>query len=245
MEYVERFDLICLVETHIDESFDLSNHFTRYKKFTKPAIKLANFGRKSGGILVMIHERLCDLVTEITNDYQNIVTMRLHKDICGCEDDVLYLAAYVPPAYSSFYTHKDYDCYISEIDRCLDGILDKFDFSNIICTGDYNARVSNLQANCDVNDIFNPSNDMLSVDIYDKSRVSQDKELNAFGKTLLEMCVCNDLQIINGTVGIDYEGAFTYISEQGYSVVDYFIVSTAFCERIQLSSSVRWRKNRV
>jgi hypothetical protein len=63
--------------------------------------------------------------------------------------------------------------------------------------------------------------------------VSQDKELNAFGKLLLEFCWCHDMQIINGNTAHDAEGKFTYLSSHGHSVVDYFLVSNDLCCSVQ------------
>ena len=60
----------------------------------------------------------------------------------------------------------------------------------------------------------------------DKStmRVSKDKEINEFGKYLLNMCAQFSLTILKGTLG-DECGKFTYISTSGCSVIDHFIVS--------------------
>ena len=54
--------------------------------------------------------------------------------------------------------------------------------------------------------------------------VSKDKEINEFGKYLLNMCAPFSLIILNGTLG-DECGKFTYISTSGCSVIDYFIVA--------------------
>ena len=54
--------------------------------------------------------------------------------------------------------------------------------------------------------------------------VSKDREINEFGKYLLNMCAQFSLIILNGTLGGEC-GKFIYISTFGCSVIDYFIVS--------------------
>ena len=49
--------------------------------------------------------------------------------------------------------------------------------------------------------------------------------LNSFGKPLLNMCVAFDLCILNGFCNGDPQGRFTYLSDIGNSVNDYFIMS--------------------
>ena len=57
-------------------------------------------------------------------------------------------------------------------------------------------------------------------------RVSKDKEINEFGKYLLNMSAQFSLTSLNGT--LEYEcGKFTYISTSGCSVIDYCIMTTS------------------
>ena len=53
------------------------------------------------------------------------------------------------------------------------------------------------------------------------SRISQDSQINNFGKRILELCTLFDVQLINGCRPWDNHGKFTFISDQGCSVVDY------------------------
>ena len=46
--------------------------------------------------------------------------------------------------------------------------------------------------------------------------------MNNFGKILLELCACYDLELLNGCMRVGEEGRFTYLSDHGYSVIDYF-----------------------
>ena len=97
----------------------------------------------------------------------------------------------------------------------------------LIVFGDLNARTGSENATetnyDDVTfNIFAP-NDESGLD-KSTMRVSKDKEINEFGKYLLNMCAQFNLTIMNGTLG-DECGKFTYISTSGCSIIDYFIVS--------------------
>ena len=56
-------------------------------------------------------------------------------------------------------------------------------------------------------------------------RFSQDATINLFGKSLLFMCTTLNLCLLNGTCEGDRIGAYTFISDAGSSVVDYFVLS--------------------
>ena len=57
------------------------------------------------------------------------------------------------------------------------------------------------------------------------SRRSEDKTLNSFEKQLLNMCSALDLCIMNCVCNGDHLGCYTYISDTGNSVNDYFMVT--------------------
>lgn len=99
--------------------------------------------------------------------------------------------------------------------------------------GDLNSRISNIQ----------PVNDCLTATKYTSdcnnnifflrneavhSRKSEDNTINAFGKTLIEMCASFGLIVLNGLCQGDVDGALTFISPNGSSVIDYCIASEDF-----------------
>ena len=50
--YVEHFGTACLVETFVNNSYDLTKHFTRYDKYVSPDMKLCHQSRRSGVLLL-------------------------------------------------------------------------------------------------------------------------------------------------------------------------------------------------
>ena len=64
-----------------------------------------------------------------------------------------------------------------------------------------------------------------------------DSQINDFGKRLLELCTLFDLQLINGRQPWDNHGKFTFISDQGCSVVDYFLMSSSLLDFVHTLSA--------
>ena len=56
-------------------------------------------------------------------------------------------------------------------------------------------------------------------------RFSEDKETNYYGQFLFELCFNYSLFIINGIGNCKDSGKFTFISPNGNSVIDFFLVS--------------------
>jgi len=84
--------------------------------------------------------------------------------------------------------------------------------------GDLNARTGTVNP-CSFYDPRNVQSDI------GKSRASQDQTVNAFGKSLLSLCVSFDLTVVNVNLIGDNPGRFTFLSANSNSVVDYHIIS--------------------
>eukprot|EP00745_Piridium_sociabile_P007972 TRINITY_DN15335_c0_g1_i4.p1 TRINITY_DN15335_c0_g1~~TRINITY_DN15335_c0_g1_i4.p1 ORF type:complete len:224 (-),score=17.74 TRINITY_DN15335_c0_g1_i4:246-917(-) len=92
----------------------------------------------------------------------------------------------------------------------------------VILNGDLNSRTSNISRDLSVQDNFDIQHKSHSLC---STRRSEDCVLNTYGKLLLNMCTALDLCILNGVCKGDLDGHYTYISESGSSVVDYYILS--------------------
>ena len=121
----------------------LSHVFTDYVKFVSPAIKLSHQGRRSGGILVMVRKNMSSFVQEIGVQYHNIVVLKLSKEVFGCDRDIMYIATCIPPPGSPFYDLSQTACHITELDTCINELLEQDGDLHIICNGDFNARTAN------------------------------------------------------------------------------------------------------
>ena len=106
---------------------------------------------------------------------------------------------------------------------------------HIIVMGDINCRtgtdndfIDQESSQCDVGAIPYTIDDAIvagDVSIL-KHRRSEDKIVHENGKELLNLCVGNNLCIVNGRIGEYPDGSFTCHTARGKSVVDYFIVNT-------------------
>ena len=149
----------------------------------------------------------------------------MSKDIFGYEKDIMYISTYIPPYGSPFYDQCETNCYILEIEQCIGDLLVGNESMEIICNGDFNARTSNIQINREFSDSDGFDDEWDNVDVFVNNRISHDTEVNEFGRRLLEMCACYDLELLNGCVRFDSSGNFTYLSDHGHSVIDYFLTS--------------------
>ena len=60
-------------------------------------------------------------------------------------------------------------------------------------------------------------------------RISDDREINVFGKQLLEICKMFECVILNGLCERGFNYSCTYISSSGCSTIDYVLVSSDLC----------------
>ena len=92
------------------------------------------------------------------------------------------------------------------METCIIDLLDTYGNINIICNGDFNARTGNLQTN----PCFQYEDD--GEEVFIASRFSQDAVVNDFGKKLLGMCACSDLEILTGCEKLRASCNVTYLS---------------------------------
>lgn len=65
----------------------------------------------------------------------------------------------------------------------------------------------------------------MDTDIWVERRTSNDNIVDSRGKEIIDLCISNQLRILNGRSFGDSAGKFTCYNYAGCSVVDYFIVS--------------------
>ena len=221
LSYLKNFDVICLSETFV-RSFD-NTMFPSHTMFIKSSTDLGNKGRDSGGIICLIRTSLLNFFSpRVNNGCGNFLSFIINKKLFNYHTDVLFVYAYVPPEGSKFYDISNIDNGIQHLE---DYILDCFsDFGElpIFLCGDMNGRIANnFPTLFDIENIF----DHLENDHNVLIRCSDDHIMNSYGKSLLDMCTALNLYPMNGICNGDLQGHFTYISEFGSSVIDYFLLS--------------------
>jgi CRISPR/Cas system-associated protein endoribonuclease Cas2 len=220
VSFVSSFDFVCLVETFL-VSLEL-NVFSNHEIFCQSAVKLSQAGRPSGGIICLIRKDIVSFVSQI-KVIGNLLMFVIDKSLFGLLKDVLYVCAYVPPEGSGYYRHVGEE---GDGIALLEECIFEFGLSNrdcyVILSGDLNGRTSTITQTVthdyDYDDVHSSGSNL-------NGRQSQDKVINGFGKSLINMCNALNLCILNGMCKGDPLGRFTYISPFGSSVIDYFAMS--------------------
>ena len=157
------------------------------------------------------------------------------------DNDIILLTVYVPPAGSPYYDNFIIKNGIYNLERLLYECISEHNSCNVILCGDFNARTANLQPINEIDSnigVFESINSNNIDECLLLKRQSDDFVTNSFGKSLVELCVCFELVILNGIGEGEMDGGFTFISPNGNSVVDYFIVSNSLVDSLRPTISV-------
>ena len=149
----------------------------------------------------------------------------------------MLVGAYLPPEKSPYYEETDIYNGVSLLEDCLLDLTRVCgDIPFIIC-GDLNARTASMNARDvdPIDDIYEMNSDNHSesrtpVD-NDTRRTSKDNTVNSFGRYLIGICEEFGLSILNGLQSLNFSGDFTYISQTGCSLVDYFMISASMLSK--------------
>jgi endonuclease/exonuclease/phosphatase family metal-dependent hydrolase len=139
-------------------------------------------------------------------------------------------AVYIPPISSP---HYDND-FIS-----LEGEVSTFSSKGkIVLIGDFNSSTGEnpnfiVKDSSQINDFDGV--DLLPPDYVtdtELKRVNQDVIINSHGNNLLDLCLSSRQRILNGRFLRDSLGYFTYMSNNGFSSVDYAILSESLLSSV-------------
>lgn len=131
-----------------------------------------------------------------------------------------YVLAYLPPSNSSYTKKLDVDL-IELIEKDISCFKQKGDV--LIC-GDLNARTS-TETDFIVNDssFHLPLFDSCKPDDQIMFRKNMDENTDERGKGIVDLCISNQLRIVNGRFIGDLLGQYTCFNSHGQSTVDYLI----------------------
>ena len=179
--------------------------------------------RASGGLIVYIRNDYVNKNTLVFQSHDDIICIKIESSKVNLTNDLYICLFYVVPESSSRQALLE----SHTLDRLLEFIIDldskNVNGFNLIVCGDMNAHTSNLQdfvQHEDCKHIDFLPDDYIPDDC--KLRCSKDiGRLNSNGMCLLDLCKQTGLRILNGRVGSDVEGNYTYVGKSGSSVVDY------------------------
>jgi len=133
-----------------------------------------------------------------------------------------------------FFIPRSPTCY-STLELIERDIVEKYgNRRDIIIAGDLNARIGNER-----DFILDDGTPHIPIDIGSyrvdataADRFSYDTVVDTRGKDILELCISNQLRVLNGRTFGDSTGKYTCFNYAGCSVVDFFIVSEKLLEDI-------------
>ena len=217
-DYVKKFDLAALVETHHDSRTNIN--IKGLQHFDVPAKRLKNKGRGSGGIILYYKKTLRNVISQIKSASKNILWVKFRKEYFLNMSSDIYLAI----VYAKPNTFRD----DNNIYKSLETEIARFSSKGkVVIQGDLNARTGIIPDYfLENNDINVPLPDTYIVDTADK-RCNQDIKSNICGTTLINLCRIAGLRILNGRTVGDYHGSFTCYRPAGKSTVDYIIADAS------------------
>ena len=233
VSYVVRFPFVCLTESFIEYAPD--NVFPNFDLYIAPAKRLSNKGRRSGGVLCLVRKEFRLFFEHIPCRYDNILIFKIKKSLLATSNDILLCCIYIPPVDSPYYNTVEEPDGITILETCMIEVCTQYTNCNILLCGDFNSRTGkyNTAISWDVHDVRSEA--------VVETRNSQDINLNEYGRSLLSLCGSFEMSILNGCENGTYSGEFTFLSPNGRSVIDYFIVSkniSHFCSNLKITNSV-------
>ena len=164
----------------------------------------------------------------ILHNFEECIVLSLDGQLLGIQKDLIICFLYVSPEGSTIYNEETGFNGVEIFDSKLCQIVQKYPDDDILLAGDFNARCGDNQDilfNDDLDFVFQDE-DMYESDFFELPRRSKDLYQNTFGLSLIELCKTYGIHIQNGRSPGDNDGEITCIANDGYSIVDYFIVSS-------------------
>ena len=191
---VRKHDIICLAETHCEESDIIT--VEGYKCFQICRTKSKKINRCFGGIAILYKENLKDGIKFLGHGNNDYVWVKLSKHFFGISQDMYVCVAYIPPEYSPYYRCRGENA----LDLIEKDMIMYNGAGQMSLAGDVIARTKNEQDFIQSDSLHDEiENAFYEVDENLRRRNSQDLTNSCpRGKRLLELCTSTQLRIMNG-----------------------------------------------
>ncbi|MEW8546031.1 MAG: endonuclease/exonuclease/phosphatase family protein [Candidatus Thiodiazotropha sp.] len=229
VEYFDRFDLICFVETKLEDIDVIS--IPGFQCFSQP--RKQKYIRKSGGIALFAKDKFFEHCKYLVTDSDYIMWVSVDRSIASTEEDLIIGITYVPPSQSRFFNDDELQTLENEITSMCSS------HKYVFITGDLNARTARLSDYVQLDEFLAETFELddETINFFNKTtileqlkiplnRTSNDTKTNNAGYWLMNVCKNNNLFIVNGRVGKDKNIGNKTFRDQ--SVIDYTLC-TADC----------------
>lgn len=227
VNYLNTLDCIGLLETHASQNTDIS--MPGFYVFRKDRKKHSNAWRSSGGIAVLVRESMRHIYKFDPVSDSDVIWVHIPHRFSNMINNLYIAFVYIPPLNSSYGKVHGKDI-MQKIEKQIEYFSMK---GKVIVCGDLNARVGNsLDLMQKESEPHLPiPNDNIFETVF--PRVSYDNVVvNQCGRWLIDVCVDNQMYILNGRTLGDLTGQFTCHTPRGSSTVDYFLASSSLSQSI-------------
>ena len=226
---IQNYDIIGVQETKTDDYDTVT--IPGYKVFLKN--RSCTSKNRSGGIALLIKDHLVPFLKVYEHNSSDLVLpFSLSKVLSrnNINEDLHCGVVYIPP-YGSRYSSEDPFLEVQEtVFNCFQNS------NNIILFGDFNSRSSDLEDIVQLDRCISEQNGL--EDLYNENlnilnhfhlndmplvRKTADRNINMYGRYLLDFSKNNNIFILNGRAGTDYSNPKLTCKER--STVDYFLSS--------------------
>ena len=233
VNFIQSYDIVAITESKFSDTDTVQ--IDGYTPFYKNRNK---FKRKSGGILLLVNDKLLpfinifensDLKHKITDNYDKYTFVNhplspralfftVDQSVLG--KSVLFCVNYIEGENSAYFNRQAY----AELEENLINL----NFDNICFFGDFNSRTANLDDLINDNKFTEEGMEFLKPQI--GNRISKDKQTNTMGHELISFCKSNQVAITNGRLGED-KGIGNFTCKDA-SVVDYVLLSYSLFDQV-------------
>jgi hypothetical protein len=217
LDSISYFDILILAETWLSEKIDIPGFDTNiFQPGTKKSSKYGK-GRKSGGLSLHVKPHLSKGI-KCAEKHRCFIWFQLDKTFFKAANDIFVCGAYLPPDKSAYGDIEHWEILQNKVAKY-------YDKGDILILGDLNARTGNEQdfVSNDRDDRLDVHEDSYVHDVVTCKRTSLDLKCNKYGRELTQLCKSCKLRILNGRSLGDIPGQYTYMKDNGKSVIDYGI----------------------
>lgn len=213
LDYIKRFDIICLVETWIIKEKEdwIKEKLKDFDLECMEARRENKRGRAKGRIIIGIRRGLMDAQRRL-GATEEVIAVEVKRK----EETYRIIVTYMNEK-----KEKNW----KEIKK----ILENNERTKTMIGGDFNASIGEEDVWLEEEETFNLRSEMEK----EGNRRSKDKTVNKEGEKMLEEIRNNGLYIANGNMNGDEEGEFTYVGPRGITTIDYLLTNISGKEGIQ------------
>ena len=95
------YGFVCLTETFASKDIE-PTVFPLHRIYNCQGKKLSKQGRRSGGVVVLVRKTIDSYVKMIPVNTENVIVLKIDKDLFKTDKDIMYIATYIPPYNSKF-----------------------------------------------------------------------------------------------------------------------------------------------